>query len=252
MTLRLGIHNIGVLGLTGMIGQPGTYTDKVLGYGPIAYWIQGEAAGVTAIDQVNSPAQDGAYTGVTLGQPGIGDGNTCPLYDGANDYTDAFTATLAGVFDGGEGTVALWARMANAGVWTDGTRRDFYELFVDGPNFVIVRKSTVNGQIDWLYNAGGTLEIVSLGGQTTIDWFPLAITWSASAGVNGEMRAYINGTQTGATQINLGVWAGVPGRVVIGASDLAPNNPWSGYLAHCAMWDRALTADEIAGLAVVE
>ena len=60
---------------------------KVLDYRPIAYWPQWESAGSAARCLVNT-AQNGAYTGVTLGQPGAVDGDLCPYYDGANDYTN--------------------------------------------------------------------------------------------------------------------------------------------------------------------
>ena len=43
---------------------------------------------------------DGAYTGVTLGQDGIGDGNTCPLFDGANDFLDFYSAGFSSAFNG--------------------------------------------------------------------------------------------------------------------------------------------------------
>jgi len=57
------------------------YANKVAGYNPapIAYWILGEAAGAAAACQINA-AQDGAYTAVTLGQAGIGDGSTAALF----------------------------------------------------------------------------------------------------------------------------------------------------------------------------
>ena len=54
-----------------------------------------EASGTDMIDAV--AAHNGTYTGVTLGQPGIGDGLTCPLFDGANDYAIANHADFEGL-----------------------------------------------------------------------------------------------------------------------------------------------------------
>ena len=81
----------------------------------------------------------------------------------------------------------------------------------------------------------------------------LALTWSKSAGVSGEVRAYYSGSQTGATQVALGVWAGplAAGVTVIGAFSTAPILLWSGFLAHCAIWRRALSATQVARLATV-
>ena len=50
------------------------YSEKVLALSPIAYWPLWEAAGAVAED-ISGNGFDGAYTGVTLGQTGIGDGN---------------------------------------------------------------------------------------------------------------------------------------------------------------------------------
>ncbi|MFV1969356.1 MAG: hypothetical protein ACC628_28375, partial [Pirellulaceae bacterium] len=58
-----------------------------------------EASGSIS-DDLSPQGNDGAYTGVTLGQPGIGDGRTCPLFDGANDYNNIYSAALNTDFDG--------------------------------------------------------------------------------------------------------------------------------------------------------
>jgi len=221
----------------------------VLATNPIAYWVLGEKSGTVAYDLVSGRAvgaQNGAHTGVTLGADGIGDGRTSPLYDGANDYTNVFSATPAGALNGQEESVALWARVSGAGVWTDSTRRDMFFTQVDGNNYVILRRNTGNNQLGWLYNANGTGKSVALGGLTTTDWMQIGITFSRSAGVNGEMIAYYNGAQTGATQTALGNWAGAIVNCTIGATNTVPANVWSGYIAHAAVWNRALSAAEIA------
>ncbi len=49
------------------------YFRKVLSHRPIAYWPLWEASGSVAFDLAGN-ALHGAYTGVTLGQVGVGDG----------------------------------------------------------------------------------------------------------------------------------------------------------------------------------
>lgn len=232
--------------------QSSEYYEKVLGYGPIAYWPQWERTGAAATCQVNS-AQNGAYVGVTLGQVGIGDGNVCPFYDGANDLANIYSGTLAGRFNGPEGTAMIWARVANAGVWTDGAFRYSFNLWVDVNNHVNIQKMNVNNTIRFRYMAGGVADDVTVGGLTRTDWMVLLVSWSASAGITGEVRAYIDGIQQGITQVGLGVWAGNLGNTTtcIGAANTIPTFVWHGYLAHCAVWDRALSPAQIAGLAVV-
>ena len=231
----------------------GSYAAKVLTTGPIAYWILGEAAGAIAVDQINSPAQDGAYTGVTLGQPGIGDGNTSPFFDGTNDFVNVFSAALNVAFDGSEGSLMAWGLVDNVGVWIDAISRHAITAFVDGANRAYQAKFNVANQIAWQYVAGGVSEFFATGGHADIDWMNLITTWSVSAGVNGEFKAFKNGIQEGATAVNLGVWVGNldPNNTAIGANNIAPTNPWHGNLAHCAIWDRPLTQAEITELATM-
>ena len=231
------------------------YHQRVLATDPIVYWVQNEKSGTVAYDLVSgrvAGAQNGTHVGVTLGQPGIGDGNTCPLYDGANDYANVHTPAFAGVFSGAEGTVMIWAKVANAGVWTDGTARSLIYLQADGNNYVRIRKSNANNLLEFWYKAGGTFDSVAPAYSATI-WTPIAITWDINAGGTGEMRAFLNGSQVGATQVGLGVWVGALNGVstVIGAGTTVPDLVYDGYLAHCAVWDRALAPAAIADLAVV-
>lgn len=229
------------------------YYQKVLALDPVAYWMLDEKSGTVAYDLVSgrvAGAQNGAYTGVTLGQPGIGDGRTGPFYDGTNDYTNAYSAALAAAFNGAEGTVMIWSRVANAGAWTDGNERRHLTLLADGNNYILVRKAVANNTLQWFYNAGAVFKGFTVGGYATTDFFQTAITWSATA---DEVSVYYNGALAAATLNGLGVWAGALNAIftVIGAADLVPTSSWNGGLAHCAVWDRPLPLAEIAALYVV-
>ena len=229
-----------------------TYSEKVLATASanlLAYFICGEASGTVMQEEKNN--YDGAYTGVTLGQTGIGDGNTCPLFDGANDYGNLYTAGLAGVFSGAEGTMAMWCKMNTAGVWSDATQRYLFVLRADADNRVDITKQTTTNQLRFRYTAGATEELVtdiSLAG--TANWFHLAMTWSKAA---DQVIAYINGAQVGATQTGLGTWAGALATTttVIGAMNTTPSAPHYGYLAHVPIWNVALNSTQIASLATV-
>ena len=244
---------VGQLLRLGVGGAGASYSDKVLGYGPIAYWPLWEAAGATAECLVDSPAQDGTYVGVTLGQTGIGDGNTCPLFDGANDYVDQLSAALAGVFDGNEGTILAWTKVFDAGVWTDGLVRRAFCFAADGLNIQYLTKDDVNNAFWYRRKGGNVASLVIEGGLASTDWIVYGMTYSLSTGLTGEMRAYRNGLQIGLTQVNLGTWAGglADWSTVIGAGSEAPDFPWHGYLAHCMVFDRALPQPTILDLATV-
>ena len=250
---RIGIHNLGMLGVTDQAARmPGiSYAEKVLSYNPIAYWIMGEAAGLTAIDQVNSPAQDGTYAGVTLGQPGIGDGNTCPLFDGVNDYNNIYSVALNAAWNGQEFTAMVWLRVSGVGVWIDGVARYAFHMRVDGTNFWQIEKSLANNRLDLSYVAGGVSKTVQYV-TSNIGWINATMSVSLSAGVNGEMKAYIGGAQIGVTQVALGTWAGAlfPNWSALGAQNNVPNLPFSGFLAHGVLFP-VLSDAQIATLAMI-
>ena len=235
------------------------YMQRVLATDPIGYWMQDEKQGAVSYDMVtarSNGARNGTYTGVTLGQPGIGDGRTSPLFDGATDYMNGFSASLAASINMSEISIMLWLKMFNVGVWTDGARRDAFGIFINGANYIYL-SNILNNRLEWKYTAGGIQSVVQVIVAET-DWMALFMTASLSAGGTGEMMAYrfVNGIggQVGATQVGLGVWAGAlpANNPVIGAFSIVPANPTYGYIAHGAIWDRPIMPATAAGLAVVE
>ena len=229
------------------------YIAKVLALNPIAYWVLGEAAGAVAVDQINSPAQDGTYMGgITLGQEGIGDGGTAPLFDGVNGLVDIFSAALDAVFNGGELTIHLWMRVFNAADWAAGAEHAFHIGVNTVTDYARLRKGAPNF-FEWRREGSNVSEIVTLGGLNTLDWVPIAMTVSESIVPTGEVKAYWNGAQTGATQVTLGAYVGALNAIncCIGAQSTAPAAVWSGYLAHAAIWDSALSLAQIVDLGTI-
>ena len=240
--VRRGISQLSVGG--GVARQ--SYLQKIIamfGTSLIGYWPGSEEAGTVAVDYSGN-GYNGVYTGVTLGQEGIGDGLPCPLYDGVGDYT-ALPAGFRSALNVSEGTIGLWAKVSGAGVWTDATTRNLFFLSTDATNRILLRRSTTNNQLSHAYVAGGTTESVTFT-TSTIDWFHTAITWSVSA---DEVKVYFNGIQQGATQTTLGTWAGAVGVANIGGEIVA--RIWDGYLAHCISLNRAATPAEVATAAVI-
>jgi len=226
------------------------YHEKVLAMQPIAYWPLWEAAGTVARCLVNV-AQSGTYSSNVATWPvgtGIGDGNTAPGFDGVNDYVNVQTAAFTAAFNGNTGTVFQWIRVANVGVWTDGTRRDSWFCQVDGANFVFLGRGVANNVYRFYYTSGGVNSFVNPGGLTTTAWVPIAISWNKPA---DEVKVYWNGAQVGATVGGLGIWAGALAISVIGATNLVPTNPFFGGIAHHQVYSRALSPTEIAALSTV-
>jgi len=187
-------------------------------------------------------ARDGAYTGVTLGQsvsPFV-----CPLYDGVNDFTNIYSASLATAFSGAAGTAMIFAKVSGAGVWTDGKYGVLLKIKVDVNNQVLISKWNSNNQLTYQYKAGGTLLQTLKTSVSATGWINLCITWNKAG---DKAICYYNGVQEGATMTGLGTWAGALSatETIVGATDTTPTNNWNGYLAHAAIWTKALTAVQI-------
>jgi hypothetical protein len=239
---------MGSLAMTGLSGLSGIiqneYVSRLLDTGPFAGWIMGEpfGSGDRSIDQINSPAQDGTYQGVTLGEDGIGDGNTCIQLDGVLDYNNINSPTARAVFNGDEGSALIWGRTS---AWEDGAERRL--LVVSGPGaFVILRKNVALNSFSYLYDDAVSTKARTITLSTT-DWFSALLTWSATA---NETIAYLNSVQQGAILACAGWGAIVPNTMLIGAGTTAPALVWDGLAAHCWLWNRPLTPVEAQSVGV--
>lgn len=213
----------------------------------IGYWPMNEPTGAVAVDH-SKELNNGAYTGVTLGQPGIGDGKTCPFFDGTNDFNNIYSAAFNVDFNGREGSCLVWAK----GDWTGTALRYLIGLRHSGTNAISIIKTSISGRVDFTYIADSTTDTVALTGLTGSGWRVFALTWSLSAG-SGELKAYVGGSQTGSTQTGLGTHNNTLGSTVatIGSANTTPASVWDGTLAHVPVWKTPLSAAQISNLAVV-
>ncbi len=215
----------------------------------IELWCPTANGGIAYFDDVQLIGQKhGTYVGVTLGQLGIGDGLTCPLFDGVNDYMQP-PAGFRAAFNPQEGTLCLWLK--NNIAWADATIRGLFRISIDGNNLVQIDKGGSN-IIDFYYIAGGVTNLVQRA-TTETAWSHVSLTWSTSALPTGEMKAYFGGLQVGATQTGLGVWAGVPIAFYtnIGTITDTPNFVWDGWIAHACALNRAATPGEVVAAAII-
>ena len=228
------------------------YTERVLTFVPLAYWPLAEAAGATIAVDATGNSRDGAYTAVTLGATGIGDGRSSGTLDGTTSFVNIYTASLSAAFNGHQGTAMCWAQVSGSGVWTDAAIRSLFIIRFDGQNIVQIFKSATSNRLDFNYRAANVSKTVSLTSFSPTTFQCYALTWQDS-GAGDAMKAYINGVQTGVTQTGNGLWAGSSldtTRTLIGASVTTPATVWSGQEAHVAVWDTALSAAQIETLAI--
>jgi len=228
----------------------GSFLDTVLSTGPIAYWPLDESAGTTARCLVNS-AQNGTYTGVTLANDSAGPfGTPAPFFDGANDYVNVKTATLEALWNAGgaEWSIMTWWRAANVGVWTDAAYRYVFMGIDTANDYALIGRTNVNNQFRVVWRANATTQTDLQNGLTTTDWQSYIVTRSEAA---GEVKYYRNGALLATDGPAIGAWASAGGwtNILIGAETTVPAQVWHGWIAHTALWNRALTPGNIATLA---
>ena len=220
----------------------------------LAYWPLWEASGSVADNLEGTAARDGAYTGVTLGEPGIGDGATCPWWDGANDYLDVYSVSLSDNFDGNEGTIFWWMKVTDADTWGDGQVRKLFLLSCGAStndDFVLCQKSSASGVLQFLYGPGVSYKIITADGITDTGWIPCAMTFTHEG--SDLYKAYMYGEALAPTHSSLNNWTMslVDGRCEIGAGANPPYQVWDGWLAHFAIWNKALSDAQIVALSTV-
>ena len=257
---RLGKPAFGRLGIQDLPYGFGSrrlrnYTRKILtpnpgvGYDPsrlILSQPMNELAGGVAYD--HSPeGNDGAYTGVTLGQPGIGDGLTCPLF-GVGDLNNIYSAAFNGDFDGAELTIAGFFKVRALSVWTSGVWHFLFAMDVDGDNRIRYYIDGITGdRLTGVREGNNVPEWWALAGINSVDFVHFGVTVGEIA---DEVRVYIDGIQSGVTAGTLGAWAGNldPNLCVIGAQTSLPTNPFDGYLAHWNVWTAPVSPTSMAYL----
>ncbi len=224
------------------------YAAKVKALNPIAYWELADASGATTAADSSGNSRTGAAAGVTFGVSGIGDGKTAASFDGSTSTINIHTASFAGAFNGQEGTASLWFKVSAAGIWTDATIRKLFHIFSDSSNRVILQRTNVNNQLNITYIAGGTNDTITYTSSGPTDWVHLAATWSKTA---DELKLYVNGAQQGSTAATLGTYTGAltAANQRISGTNATPTEPWSGSIAHVAVWSTPLSATQIASLA---
>lgn len=185
---------------------------------------------------LTGPLYGGVSGGVTFGGAGVGDGKTSAAFDGNVSFINLYTLALTSFFSGEEGSMICWFKVSALGDWTDGATRYLFRFKADSNNAYTFGKDSVNNQLFWQANAGGTNRTFTQGGMTSVGWNCAGLTWSLS---NNRARAFLNGLQVG-TDETMGTFAGSldPLRCVIGGDNGIAGNAsarWKGSAAHAVL-----------------
>lgn len=223
------------------------YQDKVLSYGPIAYWILNDDVGSAVALDYSGNGLNGNAISVTYGVTGIGDGNTAAQFAGGSpsDRINVYSAGLNALFDRDEFTIQMWLNPSN---WNTATGEWPLVLLTDGSNFIGIYKINVayNLRIRRVGNATSAQQTTAVpsGG-----WFHVAMTASVTT---NELKMYLNGSQVLPTANGVVGWVGNlnANECALGAGNGAGTyQPYVGTMAHIALWSSALSDDVIADLA---
>lgn len=215
------------------------YSDVILADGPVGYWRLNDAVGSGTVADSSGNGYTGTVNGgVTLGETGfLASAATCAKFDGSTGYISCATANY---FTGGDISVEgwilqlvrqPWARLLDFG---NGPASD--NIFVttsagnnDGPTMFGVYQGATASQ--W-----GTPGLEALG-----QWYHFVGVLSGT-----DQVMYVNGvavvTNTGSVVDNNVSRADN----YIGHSNWAGDSYYNGYLAEVAVYNKALTAQQVA------
>ncbi len=202
----------------------------------IGYWRMNEGSG-TVIGDSSGNGFNGSTHSTGFWGTGIGDGETARGGNGVNNLDEVFSSGLAAAFNATAGSAMCWAKLGN---WVTGTFRGLLEFYVDGNNYVSLRKSAADNTLELIYRAGGVTKNATVVMTPDTAWHCLVVTWDKGADV---CRFFVDGVEL-ASASGLGTWSGTIVNALIGNSGLGGDG-WPGWWAHVALWSRALTPGEV-------
>ncbi len=227
------------------------YSDKLAAIQAsdlIAAWRMNDPSGTNIDNYEGTAARDGTIAGTyTLGETGIGDGLKSIKFEAAS--VDFYSANFNTAWAQAPSTVMLWAKMLNAGVWTDSAKRNLWKMLVDASNSQDVHSPTSNNQVLARVEGNGETDWLTASLSPTA-WFNVIL--QIQEGGAGGAELFIDGTSV-EVDVHTGPWAGNldSAQTVIGAANNTHANPFSGWLAHMWIWGAILSQGEIDSIQVV-
>lgn len=232
------------------------YSVTVARFGPIAHWPLTESSGTTAADLIDSPDQDGTYSGVTLAATdGPISGELAPSFDGVNDEIDAYSTTLRDkLLDVENAAVGVWLKIPTAN-WAAGgpTGNDAAVKINWGADYLLVLRTggLANEISGGAYIGAGSQDIrfnvlSRLGATVRDDWLFCMIATDKRG--SGDYLFTVNGVR--------GISEAISGTSLAAALSAVSyanggSNWFEGNLAHAVLFDRFLPQFVMSELASV-
>ncbi len=203
-----------------------------------------------------------APSGVTYGQPGIGDGKTSVQVSGSSTYAQIGNQAFSSVFPSNVGTAIMWGKVDSAARWTDAA--EYRYLFHPksrlggGTVYVVFGKSTASHTLMWRRRVASSIHEIAytFSPSGTLDWFCQGMVWDV---VSSPKRIacflYANGVFTAVSDTapsagygdqlwDTNTYPVDDGNAVLLAGSLTAQE-WVGWAAHGALWSTALSTAEM-------
>lgn len=222
------------------------YANLVNSMNPVGYWRLNETSGTTAADSSGN-SRNGTYTnGVVQGAKGVIAGDAAATFDGTNDHI-----LLSGIdlsqWLGGTGSLSFWMKTAQSGKDTCWQAPAVTGVEHAGTtNDVMWGWLSANGRI--CMAAGNDAGARSPSPMNDNTWHHVAVTRNGST---GTCQVYVDGvlksTSTGETGTKTTAFSALGRLTWSNGSHVY----YRGSLDEIAAFNRVLSAEEVAALAVI-
>lgn len=206
----------------------------------IINWLkQDEFTGATvAGDSSSGASTPGAYSNVSLGQPGVGDLGTSCLYSFSPvSSLNLFSSAFASAFNTDELTCMTWF-LPPSDFWTDGRSEIFFELTNAAVTSYLQMFHVSNNQVRISYpNGSNPITLANLGSYTS--WTHMIFSASKTA---DRQDAYFNGVLIYQQTMNGQAWSGALTSAKFGNTGTpGAANALRGYAQHSLFLNRRIT-----------
>ncbi|MBW2464694.1 MAG: LamG domain-containing protein, partial [Deltaproteobacteria bacterium] len=167
------------------------------------------------------------------------------IFDDIADYIEVDGA--AEDADATQGTISAWVEL-NA----TGSQSTLFSVFADANNEINLKWTDSSDELRARYTASGVQTNVLLNDAAVFadgdgEKHLVTMTWDAGAGVDGELKLFVDGSQVGGTGTVFGTWTGDISTAVasIGANGFTRGNEFDGMIDEVRISDTARSADWI-------
>jgi lysophospholipase L1-like esterase len=209
----------------------------------VGYWPLYDASGTAPID-VSGNGCTGTIKGVVWQNAAGPDGKGMPYFDGVNAAMHITSTPLNALLNLDEISYMAFAKPHNVSAWLDLQVRYLMFLYTNGDNYMYLRKSDGNNNLELCHRTGGasTTKVYTTLGPS----HPFMVGITASKSGNAT-NFYYNGIQINSGTVP-NAWNGTGANTTkpIGSSAFNPVGvAWIGWISHLLLLNRAATTSEM-------